>query len=53
LDRIEELLTGPKAGRSRDELTALAKELAIKYFGPLKFLGDRSLICGQARATPL
>lgn len=37
LERIEELLTGPEADRSREELKALAKELANKYFGPLKF----------------
>lgn len=34
--RIEELLTGPEAVHSCRELTALAKVLAIKYFGPPK-----------------
>lgn len=31
LERIEELLTGPGADCSREELEALAKELANKY----------------------
>ena len=34
LGRIEELFTDAKAARSCEELIALAKSLAIKYFGP-------------------
>lgn len=36
LARIEDLFTDAKAARSFEELIALAKSLAIKYFGPPK-----------------
>jgi hypothetical protein len=36
LGRVEELLTGTNAASSHKDLEALAKTLAIKYFGPIR-----------------